>query len=86
MAADIPTRLVTRHIGSFAEAAVVSGSDNIALDGYREIPLVMKPQRSCCSSYVVVPQGFSAIMVQHGRFIGVWREGFHAALPYVQCS
>lgn len=47
------------------------------------LPIVMKPERSGCSFWLTIPEGFKAVVAVHGKHTGVWSAGFRWAPPWV---
>lgn len=79
------TRLVTKNIPSCADAAMLMGA-NDRVGNEKRTPMVLVPNRNSCKLWVVIPEGFHALMTSHGRFIGIWKPGFHMARPWERVS
>jgi len=44
------------------------------------------PTRLPCSFHLIIPKGFVALVNRHGRYVGVWKAGFHSAAPWITIS
>jgi len=79
------SRLITKHIGDVADAALVLGQTEIT-GQYKMTPMVLVPASSCCGCYVTIPEGFHALMTSWNRYIGIWSPGFHVAGPWIRVA
>eukprot|EP01083_Nonionella_stella_P090375 252478_1 len=84
-----PTRLVTMPIYSIADAGRIIGESQFR-NGSRIAPLILIPSRSFIGGifrpFISIPNGFSAVVTKYGRFVGIWRPGFHWASPTIRVS
>ena len=54
--------------------------------GKRMVPVAFAPTRLPCSFHLIIPKGFVGLVNRHGRYVGVWKAGFHVAAPWVSIS
>jgi hypothetical protein len=83
MVYDSRTELELRHISCSSDAP----REVIKVTNYGDrlmTPCVFKPASGICSLYTIIPHGFKAVMTEYGKFIGVWKSGFHWTAPWVQ--
>jgi len=80
-----PTRLETLECGDCLEAPALLGVRRVS-GGVQRVPAIFTPVRSGCSSYIVIPKGFVALVNRHGRYVGQWGAGFYWAPPWVNVS
>ena len=77
--ATIPTRLESMAIGSCEEAPALL-EQRLTSGGVNPTPVVFNPKSGCCGctcccSHIVIPKGFVALVIRHGRYDGQWGAG-----------
>lgn len=79
------TKLVTKQIVNLADAAAEQGHAQV--DRYNKYTvMVLVPERSCCTPWIIIPEGFHAIVISNGAYVGIWKAGFHWARPWERVS
>lgn len=53
---------------------------------YRKCLMVMIPDRVPFKCWMSIPEGFHALVTEHGQYIGRWPAGFNCAKPWVRVS
>lgn len=78
------TKLITDYVENLENAAARVGEYRVI--GVDKITsMVLVPNRAC-GLYLVIPEGFYALITSHGRFVGIWAAGFHWARPWETVS
>lgn len=77
------TEFYQRDIGSAFDAPRYLNQVEKAPNGNHLLPIVMKPNRSGCSFWLTIPEGFKAVVAVHGKYTGIWTAGVHWAPPWV---
>ena len=49
-----------------------------------ETPIVCMPKRSFFKPYITIPEGCYALVIKHGKLMGLWEPGFHWWMPYTK--
>jgi len=81
----VKTSLVQVEIDSLTDASRVCGQPNT--NPYqRDVPLTLIPSNSGCSFYIAIPEGFHALVSSFGKFVDIWKAGFHQVKPWVQVT
>ena len=83
--AAYPTRLESLGCGSCEQAPALLGRRRTS-GGVNCVPVVFHPTRGACSTHIVIPKGFVALVNRHGRYVGKWGAGLHWAAPWVNVS
>ena len=79
------TKLVVESVWGCQNAPAKLGENNI-YRGYKHTPITFFPSRLPCSFYVIIPKGFVGLVNSHGRYVGIWKAGYHSAAPWVSVS
>jgi len=77
------TEFYQRDINSASDAPRYMNEVQRAPNGNHLLPIVMKPERTGCSFWITIPEGFKAVVAVHGKHTGVWNAGIHWAPPWV---
>eukprot|EP01084_Bolivina_argentea_P295692 509149_1 len=79
------TRLETLECGNCQDAPRLLGIRRVS-GGVQRVPVVFTPIRGACSTAIVIPKGFVALVNRNGRYVGQWGAGFKWAPPWVAIS
>jgi len=79
------TSLVMQECWGCLQAPSLLGKEQIQR-GKRIVPVAFAPTRLPCSFHLIIPKGFVALVNRHGRYVGVWKAGFHSAAPWITIS
>merc|ERR1719411_884843 len=79
------TRLESLACETCEEAAALLGVRRVQ-NGVNRVPVVFNPVRGACSTHIVIPKGFVALVNRHGRYVGKWGAGLKWAPPWVNVS
>jgi len=83
---NLGTTLTTKDIGGMAEAAKHLGLEEYDYQNNRITPMILVPMRMPCQFLVSIPEGFYAVIVSYGSYVGLWNAGRHIMKPWESVS